>query len=337
MQLPHYALLIINTMNTPNQTIQWLLDSDPAIRWQAQRDLAAAPAAQYSAERAKVATEGWGASLLAAQAENGTWPGMPRLPEVPTLRTLHLLRDMGLDPASPQAKRAIERVRQHVLWLMNIQQEELPKEQDISWWRKPFFEGEVEPCVNGRVLTVSAYFGVDVQPIVERLLTEQMADGGWNCEQENGSTRGSFNTTICVLEGLLEYERASGGSDAVRAARQRGEEYLLQRHLMRRLSTGQPIERDGKAGIRFTDLSYPAGWRYDILRALDYFRAAGGPPDARMQAAVDALRAAQRPDGRWPLGPVFADEPTAEPGIAQGDPSRWNTLRALRVLQWYSG
>jgi hypothetical protein len=206
-----------NSTKPDKSVIQWLLDSDPSIRWQALRDLQHAPAAEVAAERAKVATEGWGAALLAAQTEGGIGlEAMPRLPEYTSLRTLLLLRDMGLDPASEQAKTAVARVRKNVQWLMNIPKEDLPKDEDISWWHKPFFEGEVEPCINGRVVTIGAYFGEDMQPIVERLLGEQMADGGWNCDQEQGSTRGSFHTTIDVLEGLLEFERATGGSPAVR-------------------------------------------------------------------------------------------------------------------------
>ena len=169
--------------------IEWLLISDPSIRWQAMRDLSLAPAAEVAAERAKIATHGWGAALLAAQSEQGTWPADPRFPEWPTLRTLLLLHDMGLDPATEQARRAVGRVRENVKWLMNIAQDELPKDEDISWWHKPFFAGEVEPCINGRVVTVGAYFGVDMHSLVDRLMGEQMTDGGWNCDQEIGSTR----------------------------------------------------------------------------------------------------------------------------------------------------
>ena len=173
------------TWQTPKpkrSAIQWLLDSDPSIRWQAMRDLTDAFDEEIAAERAKIATDGWGATLLGAQSEDGTWPADPRFPEWPTLRTLLMLHDMGLDPASEQAKRAVGRVRENVTWLMNIRQDELPKDQDISWWHKPFFAGEVEPCINGRVVTVGAYFGVDMDPLVDRLLGEQMTDGGWNCD-----------------------------------------------------------------------------------------------------------------------------------------------------------
>lgn len=320
-----------------HSALQWLLDSDPAIRWQALRDLVHAPAAEVAAERAKVATRGWGAALLSAQSEKGIWGTDARFPEWPTLRTLLLLRDMGLDPASEQAKRAVARVRENVQWLMGISKEELPKDEDISWWHKPLFAGEVEPCINGRVVTVGAYFGEDMQPLVERLLGEQMADGGWNCDQEVGSTRGSFNTTICVLEGLLEFERAAGGSPAVKAARERGQEYLLARHLFKRLSTGQAIQKDRKDGISFTQFSYPAGWRYDILRALDHFRAAGAAPDPRMSEAIEIIQSKRDASGRWALGPVFPEEVIAEPGVTEGSPSRWNTLRAMRVLEWWEG
>jgi hypothetical protein len=316
--------------------IDWLLDSDPSIRWQVLRDLTGAPAEAVAVERARVASEGWGAALLAAQSEDGTWPGEPRFPEWPTLRTLLLLHDMGLDPASEQARRAVDRVRENVKWLMNIAQDELPKDEDISWWHKPLFAGEVEPCINGRVVTVGAYFGLDMHPLVDRLLGEQMADGGWNCDQEIGSRRGSFHTTINVLEGLLEFERATGGSPAVKAARERGQEYLLSRQLFKRLSTGEPIENDRKGGPVWTQFSYPAGWRYDILRGLDYLRNAGVAPDVRMAEAIKIVASRRDTDGRWALGIMHPEEVIAEPGITEGQASRWITLRALRVLDWYS-
>jgi hypothetical protein len=219
---------------------------------------------------------------------------------------------------------------------MNISQDELPKDEDISWWHKPFFAGEVEPCINGRVVTVGAYFGVDMHPLVDRLLGEQMADGGWNCDQEIGSTRGSFHTTINVLEGLLEFERATGGSPAVKAAREHGQEYLLSRHLFKQLSTGEPIEHDRKGGPVWTQFSFPAGWRYDILRGLLYLRSADVAPDPRTAEAIEIVASKCDTDGRWALGIMHPDEVIAEPGITEGSPSRWNTLRALQVLNWYS-
>ncbi len=318
------------------ETLEWLLDSDPSLRWQVMQDLTDASDEEIAFERAKVATGGWGASLLAAQSEDGTWPGEPRFPEWPTLHTLLLLHDMGLDPTSEQAKRAVHRTQENVKWLMHIRQDELPKNEDISWWHKPLFAGEVEPCINGRVVTVGAYYGVDMRPLVNRLLSEQMADGGWNCDQEIGSTRGSFHTTINVLEGLLEFERATGGSPVVKAARERGQEYLLSRHLFKQLSTGEPIEYDRKGGPVWTQFSYPAGWRYDILRGLEYLRNAGVASDPRVTEAIEILASKRDKDGRWLLGIIHPDEVVAEPGITEGSPSRWNTLRAYRVLRWYT-
>ena len=296
--------------------IEWLLDSDPSIRWQTMRDLTDAPAEEVAAERSKVATEGWGAELLARQAADGTWGGEPDNPEWTCLLSLLRLRDMGLDPSSDEARRAVGLVRDNVTW---------------HWWdNHPFFVGEVEPCINGRIVSVGSYFGQEVQGLVERLLGEQMTDGGWNCEQEHGSTRGSFHTTICVLEGLLEYERATGGSPAVTAARERGQEYLLERHLLRRLSTGNVIDP------AWTQFSFPTGYHYDALRALDYLRSARVTPDERMAEAIDLVISKRDADGRWPLENVHPDLWDAEPGVAEGQPSRWNTLRALRVLDWYS-
>ena len=190
-----------------SSVIQWLLDSDSSIRGQVLRDLTEASTDEVAAERAKVATEGWGFQLLSDQGADGYWGADTSNPEWVTLRALLLLRDMGLEPTSKAARRAVARVRDHVTW-----QGVLP--HDAAWHGKPLFAGEVEPCVNGRVVAIGSYFGEDVQGVVDRLLGEHMTDGGWNCEQESGSTRGSFHTTICVLEGLFEHERAMGGSPA---------------------------------------------------------------------------------------------------------------------------
>jgi hypothetical protein len=307
----------------PSSVIDWLLGSDPSIRWQALRDLTDAADAEIVAERSRVATEGWGAALLEGQSADGFWGVGAANPEWVTLQTLLLLRDMGLDPVSEQARRAVERVRDNVRW-----QGVLP--QDAAWHDRPLFAGEVEPCINGRVVAAGAYFGQDVQGIVERLLIEQMADGGWNCEQERGSTRGSFHTTICVLEGLREYERATGASPAVTAARERGQNYLLERHLLRRISSGVVIEQ------AWTQFSFPTGYHYDVLRGLEYLRGAGATPDARMAEAIELVASKRDAAGRWPLENVHPDQLDAEPGTGEGQPSRWNTLRALRVLDWYT-
>jgi len=307
----------------PSSVIHWLLDSDPSIRWHVLRDLTDAADAEVVAERARVATEGWGADLLAHQGADGFWGVGAANPEWVTLQTLLLLRDMGLDPVSEQARRAVNRVRDNVRW-----QGVLP--QDAGWHDRPLFAGEVEPCINGRVVAAGAYFGQDVQGIVERLLGEQMADGGWNCEQERGSTRGSFHTTICVLEGLREYERAMGGSPAVTTARERGQNYLLERHLLRRLLSGALIEQ------AWTQFSFPTGYHYDVLRGLEYLRGAGVRPDARMAEAIELVASKRDASGRWPLEHAHPDQLDAEPGVEEGRPSRWNTLRASRVLDWYA-
>ena len=305
--------------------IDWLLNSDPAIRWQAMRDLTDAPADRVAAERARVATEGWGARLLALRREDGLWHTGTSDSEWPSLLALSMLRDMGLDASSEVARKAIRLVRDNATW-----------HSRGPWHGNPVFAGEVEPCINGRVVTVGSYFGVDVIGIVERLLGEQMADGGWNCEQENGSTRGSFHTTINVLEGLLEHERAIGGSAEVTAARERGQEYLLERRMLRRLSSGELIDP------AFTLFSFPTGWHYDVLRGLDYLRAAGVPPDARVAEAIDLVRSKRDAEGRFPLeNPHESEMVTArvrdlgfDMDEREGRPSRWNTLRALRLLHW---
>jgi len=305
--------------------IDWLLEADPAIRWQVLRDLTQASPGEVAAERARVEHEGWGARLLALQGADGLWDGgalfpagytgeEPGQPWTTTMHSLQTLQIFGLDPASGAARRAIPLVAEHARWENEGQ---------------PYFDGEVEPCINGRTIEAGAYFGVDVSAIVRRILGEPLADGGWNCEVENGSVRSSFDTTINVLDGLHEFERTTGGSAAVREARRGGEEYLLERGLFRRKSIGQV------AVAAYLDFAFPYYWRYDVLRALDYFRRTGAEPDPRMAEAVEIVRSKQQPDGRWLLDRIHPGRVpfTLEGGV--GQPSRWNTLRALRVLDWW--
>ena len=308
--------------------LRWLLDADPSIRWQTLRDLTDAPDEEVAAERARVATEGAGARLLALQGTDGRWSGAAwNRGWSSTMHVLMLLRDLGLDPASVQARRAVGLVRDRVTWQGCGPQE---------CHRNAFFEGEVEPCINGQVAMVGAYFGQDVRGIVDRLLAEQLSDGGWNCDAPNGSMRSSFNTTICVLEALLEYERTVTGSKEVTSARLRGQEYLLERRLFRRRSTGEVIERDRKGGAAWTRFAFPTWWHYDVLRGLEYLRCAGVVADERVAEAIDLVASKRDGDGRWPLETRHRGEMPVETDEGEGRPSRWNTLRALRVLNWYS-
>ena len=308
--------------------LDWLLDSDPAIRWQVLRDLIQAPAEAVATERARVAAEGWGARLLALQGEDGQWAGGACFPAqssnwreenqgqpwTATLPTLQLLQDFGIDPSSDRVRRAVELVGDHCRW---------------EHAGQPFFSGEVEPCINGRTVALGAYFDRDVEGVVARLLEEQLEDGGWNCQAEYGSVRSSFHSTMNVLEGLLAHERATGGSVASVVARRRGEEYLLERKLLRRKSTGEIVN---PAWLR---CSFPTRWHYDVLRALDYFRSVGDVPDSRMAEAMGVLRSRQQPDGTWLLENTHPGAVHFALEDGDGRPSRWNTLRALRVLRWY--
>jgi len=307
--------------------IDWLLDSDPSIRWQVMRDLTGAPAGDVAAERAQVAREGLGAQLLALQTEDGRWGGAAwNRGWNSTMHVLMLLRHLGLDPESDQARRAISLVHDRVTW-----EGCGPHECQAN----AFFEGEVEPCINGQVAAIGAYFGQDVRRIVERLLAGQLSDGGWNCEAPSRSTRSSFNTTICVLEALLEYERAGGGTHEVAEARLRGQKYLLERRLFRRVSTGEVIERDRKSGADWRRFAFPAWWHYDVLRGLEYLRSAGVTPDERVPEAIDVVLSRRDTGGRWPLDTRYPGAMPVEIDQGEGRPSRWNTLRALRVLRWY--
>ena len=310
-----------------SSTLDWLLDSDPSIRWQVMHDLTDASVEEIAAERARVASEGVGAQLLALQDADGRWGGAAwNRGWNSTMHVLMLLRDLGLDPACGPARRALQRVRDQVTWRGCG-----PRECDGH----AFFAGELEPCINGQVAAVGAYFGEDVRGIIERLLAAQLPDGGWNCEAPHASTRSSFNTTICVLEALLEYER-SAQDDTVREARLRGQEYLLERRLFRRRSTGEVIERDRKGGTDWTRFAFPTWWHYDVLRGLEYLRLAGAAPDERMAEAVDLVASKRGDHGRWLCEIQYPGNMPIQINEGEGRESRWNTLRARRVLDWYA-
>jgi hypothetical protein len=277
-----------------SSVIDWLLGSDPAIRWQVMRDLLEAPESEWKAE----------------QEVGQPWTA--------TAFSLSQLREFGLDPSSDRIQRAVELIGANSRWDEGGQ---------------PYWEGEVEECINGRTAADGAYFGVDVSLIVDRLLGERLDDGGWNCERVNGSVRSSFATTINVLEGLLAFEGATGGTAESREARTSGERYLLERNLFRRLSTGKPADE------QFLSFVHPTRWQYDVLRALDYFRSAstltGAAPDPRLAEAVNHVRSRRREDGTWPLDRTLPGRVWCEVDDGAGKPSRWVTLRAMRVLSWW--
>jgi hypothetical protein len=296
-------------------TIDWLLDSDPAIRWQSMRDLTDASARAIAAERARVPREGVGAEILARQGADGAWHRADAPDWLPTLFTMIFLRAAGAERADPDVDSAVARLEAGFRW-------------DEAFGKKPFFEGEVEPCINGGTLALGAYFGRPTASLAQRLVGEQLEDGGWNCEAPK-SLRASFHTTICVLEGLLEFERTVGSVPEVAAARRRGEAYLLERGLFRRRSTGEVANEE------FLNFAFPPRYHYDVLRALDYLRNAGVQPDARTDDALRIVESRRQADGRWLLDRAYDEALAFQFGESVGEPSRWNTLRALRVVRWY--
>ncbi len=308
-----------------DEQLDWLLDSDPAIRWQVLRDLTDAPADEVARERSRVETEGWGAQLLAARDPDGQWMAgayFPRRgtpptdgsqPWTATLPVMMDLHDFGLDPDTETVRQMVKLVGENCRW----------EYDDL-----PFWGGEVEPCINGRTVTMGSYFGADVDGIVTRMLDDQLPDGGWNCWTEMGATVSSFHSVICVVEGLLEHERAGRGSDEVTSARRRGEEYLLERSLMRRRSTGEVADES------WLQFSFPTRWYYDVLRGLEHFCRAD-VRDPRLEEAIELVRSKRHADGTWLLENTHPGDVHVAMEEGDGRPSRWNTLRALRVLRWW--
>jgi hypothetical protein len=313
-----------------NSVIQWLLDGDPSIRWQTQRDLIGSKKHVFERERRKVARAGWGARLLARQDLKGAWAGgaspdsglySPKWTS--TTYTMLLLRDLGLPADNRQARKACTLLLDHGL----------QPDGGISYgtWAKWARKGET--CITGMVLSILSYFSYDdarLDTIARHLLEEQMPDGGWNCQRPRGATHASVHTTISALEGLRFYEMHRGhDARKVRAAQLRGREFLLAHRLFRSHRTGKIIKPE------FLRFSFPPRWHYDVLRALDHFQTVNAPRDPRLTDAIDIVLRSRRADGRWPLQHVHHGRTFFELERV-GEPSRWNTLRALRVLKWWN-
>lgn len=303
--------------------LEWLLEGDASIRWQAVRDLADTPERTVRREQRRVAQAGWGARLLALQDADGRWGGGLYTPKwTSTTYTMVLLRGLGLPAGNPKAMRACR-----VLLDAGF-----CEDGGINFWRKQHEHSET--CVSGMILAVLCWFGFD-DPRVDRLAAhvaeQQMPDGGWNCRAMpgyGGATHGSFHTTISALEGLLEYERFRPSlAETARQAQARGREFLLIHRLFRSHRTGAAAKSE------FTRFSFPPRWHYDALRGLDYFRESGAPRDARLADAIALVESRRKPDGRWVLQNRYPGRAFFEME-APGEPSRWNTLRTLRVLRW---
>jgi len=304
-------------------TLDWLLDGDPAIRWQALRDLRGAPARTVAREQDRVGREGWGARLLAQQDGDGRWAGGIYTPKwTSTTYTMLLLRTLGLAPRHAQALKACRVLLDTGSW----------SDGGINFYPKQYPHSET--CISSMVLAIVCWFGLEdqrVDALAAHVIARQMADGGWNCRAApgySGATHGSFHTTISALEGLLEYERFRPEcARASRDAQARGREFLLVHRLFRSHRTGAVAKPD------FTRFIFPARWHYDALRGLDYFRAAGAPVDARLADGFGLVERRRLADGRWPFAGRYAGKTFFDMESGR-EPSRWNTLRALRVLRW---
>ncbi|WP_410675019.1 squalene cyclase [Amycolatopsis sp. cmx-4-68] len=301
--------------------LAWLRASDPALRWLVERDLAGEPPSVWEATRARIATEGFGARLLARQDPDGQWAGGAFFPAdfrggepqpwTATTWSLNALREWGLDASVLHGTASL--LASNSRW----------EYDDLPYWG-----GEVDCCINAWTLANGLWLGADVAGLADWFVTHRLPDGGWNCRWVEGATRSSVHSTLNSLKGLLAFETATGGTPASRAARRAGEEYLLDRGLFRRLSTDEPL------GPWVTEFGYPFRWRYDVLNAASYFRDAARP-DPRLAEAIELVRAARQPDGTWLQARTDAGRVWFEVDAPAGQPSKWLTLFATRVLNWW--
>ena len=303
-----------------SRVFKWLLEGDPAIRWQVYRDLLVVDQKTIQKEQALIAREGWGAKLLSQQESDGRFGGGLYNPKwISTTYTLLLLRWLGLDPDYPDIQKSCQLLLVKGLY----------RDGGINYFRSMKCS---ETCVTGMILRLFSYFKYSndrIQLLVEYLLREQMPDGGWNCQRFKGAGHSSFHTTINVLEGLLDFSKFNHyQSIEIQERIKQAVEFLLQHNLYKSHRSGQVFDS------RMTRFSFPPYWRYDVLRVLDFFQTAHIPYDHRMADALTLVKKRQQPDGRWllqnrqPGRTYFEMEKT-------GEPSRWNTLRAIRVLKFY--
>jgi hypothetical protein len=314
--------------------MEWLLDSDPALRWQVERDLIGKPPAVWEATRARIPTEGFGVELLSHQDPDGQWAGGAFFPAdfdfqgpeaqpgsqpwTATTWTLKSLHDWGMNPTILRERDTVNLLAANSRW----------EYDDLPYW-----DGEVDCCINAWTLANGVWLGADVSKLADWFVEHRMEDGGWNCEWVEGSTRSSFHSTLNSIKGLLAFEEATGGTPATHEARERGEEYLLERNLFQRLTDGEVV---GPWALQF---SYPFQARYSILNAADYLRQAsshdGTRPDPRMAEAIERIRAARQPDGKWIQEGRKPGRVWFEVDVPAGEPSKWLTLIGTRVLNWW--
>ena len=312
---------------------EWLLDSDPALRWQVERDLLGEPESVWQTTRARVATEGMGARLLALQGEDGQWAGGAFFPadfdfEGPeaapgagqpwtaTTWSLNSLREWGLDASALEG--TAEKIAANSRW----------EYDDLPYWG-----GEVDCCINAFTLANGTWLGADVSSLPQWFVDHQMDEGGWNCEWVEGSTRASVYSTLSSIDGILWYEKATGGTPELTAARKKAQEYLLERRILYKVTTGEPV----RPGVEL--LAYPQRSKYNVLHAVNYFRDAslydGVEPDPRLAEAVEVIRRQRQPDGTWLQGYRYPGRVWFEQDVPVGEPSKWVTFLALRALDWW--
>jgi hypothetical protein len=303
-------------------TTQWLLEGDPAIRWQVLRDLIGAPPETVVPVRRRVASEGWGKRLLASQDASGTWGGGLYTPKwTSTTYTLLLLRRLGLEPQNRSARLGAQILLDRARWM----------DGGVSYWKTVKL---AELCVNGMVLSIASYFRLEdprVEDVLGLLADRQLADGGWNCDPRSDGHHSSFHTTVSVLEGLAAWEDAHHDRSPidVRDVMRRAWEFFATHRLYRSHRTGDVID------ARWTRFSFPPRWYYDVLRGLDHLASRDAPRDDRYCDAIDLVRARRKADGRWALQNPHRGQRDHFAMEVAGRPSRWNTLRAARVLTWW--
>ena len=302
------------------QIIDWLLEGDVSLQYQVWRDLLGADKKKL---QSRIANEGWGNKILSKRNSDGHWGDRFYQPKwISTHYTLLDLRNLNLPSNNEIVQETIELVLQNNM------------ADDGGIRLGPSTSQHSDVCVNGMFLNYASYFKTPekkLHSIIDSILNEIMPDGGFNCRTtRSGAKHSSLHSTISVLEGFVEFQKAGYRyrKEEILSAQKSSIEFILVHQLFLSDKTGHIINKD------FLKLTYPCRWKYDILRAMDFFQYAGIERDHRMKATIDVLKTKRNKEGTWNMQAAHSGQVHVNMEKA-GQPSRWNTMRVLRVMKHF--